>query len=306
LSKYLFFIYLFMMAVFVVIIQLAVYHGKKPAPQSSNPQEKRFTLLADKVKKTKEEFARAEANIASVRINEEFETMVGIPAGYFTLGDDSSGDFSARPARKIFLNAYSIDKYEVTFAQFYQFVSAADHRKPRLAGYLAVGSEGLPLLMNPFNPVVGVSWGDADAYCSWKKKRLPSEAEWEKAAKGGDQRRWPWGNEENPMNANFAGDKDGYFYTAPAGSLKNDKSPFGVYDMAGNAMEWVNDWYQENAYQTLSTMNPSGPSTGQFKVIRGGSWNDSIHRGEVITRFKMTPEYRDVTIGFRCAKVLDN
>ena len=289
------------MIVFVTVIYVAIKQGEKSPGRTSNSQEKAFTPLSEKIKKTTENFAKAEAHIKTVKINEEYESMVNIPAGYFTLGD-SSGDFSVRPGRKVFLHPYAIDKYETTFAQYYEFVGIVGHRKPRLAGYLAVGSEGLPLLMNPYNPVAGVSWEDANDYCSWKKKRLPTEAEWEKAAKGVNQQKWPWGNDENPLNANFAGDKDGYFYTSPVGSFKYDKSPFGVYDMAGNVMEWVDDWYDENAYKTLLTINPSGPETGLQRVIRGGSWNDSIYRGEAIIRFKMLPEYRDVTIGFRCAK----
>lgn len=290
------------MLVFVGIIQYSIYRGNKSSNPSLQQEGRKFVPLSEKIKKTKEAFAKSEENIRSVKINEEYESMLVIPAGYFILGDDSLGDVSSRPARKIYLNAYSIDKYEVNFAQFYQFISATGHRKPRLAGYLAVGSEGLPLLMNPFNPVVGVSWDDAREYCEWKKKRLPGEAEWEKAAKGETRRKWPWGSEELPMNGNFAGDRDGFFYTSPVGSFKNDRSPYGVFDMGGNVMEWVNDWYKENAYQTLETMNPKGPESGQLKVIRGGSWNDSIKLGAVINRFKMTPEYRDVTIGFRCAK----
>lgn len=289
------------MLVFVGIIQFAIYKGNQASVRSSQP-EKGFTPLSEKIKKTKEDFAKSEGNIRQVKTNPELETMVDIPAGYFTLGDDSSSDQSVHPARKIFISHFAIDKYEVTFAQFYQFVDQTGHRKPRLAGYLAVGSEGLPLLMNPFNPVVGVSWDDANDYCHWKKKRLPTEAEWEKAAKGEREQKWPWGNDEAPLNANFAGERDGYFYTAPAGSFKLDKSPYGVYDMAGNAMEWVNDWYQENEYQLGETIDPKGPDHGQLKVIRGGSWNDTIRLGEVVNRFKMSPEYRDVTIGFRCAK----
>jgi formylglycine-generating enzyme required for sulfatase activity len=289
------------MLVFVGIIQYSIYQGNKSS-NTAFQREKGFTLLSDKIKKTKEDISKSEENIRSVKISPEYDSMVKIPGGYFTLGDNTFGDPSTRPAKQVYLDTYFIDKYEVTFAQYYQFVDLTGHRKPRLAGYLAVGPEGLPLLMNPFNPVVGISWDDASAYCIWKKKKLPTEAEWEKAAKGETHQLWPWGNDENPLNANLVGDKDGYFYTAPVGSFKNDKSPYGVYDMAGNVMEWVNDWYSENAYQSFITQNPKGPESGETKVIRGGSWNDSILRAESIVRFKMSPEYRDVTIGFRCAK----
>ncbi len=161
---------------------------------------------------------------------------------------------------------------------------------------------GIPVLLNPYSPVVGVSWDDADAYCYWKGKRLPTEAEWEKAAKGIDQRKWPWGDEENPNFANLVGAEDGFRYTSPVGSFKQDKSPFGVYDMAGNAMEWVSSWFQEDYYQIMPVLNPKGPAKGENRGIRGGSWNDSILRAKTTIRFKTRPTYRDVTIGFRCAK----
>jgi formylglycine-generating enzyme required for sulfatase activity len=214
-----------------------------------------------------------------------------------------SGGYDEQPEKKISLAGYHIDRYEVTFAQFYNFTSETGHRKPRLVGYLGnVETEDLPLFMKPFYPVVGVSWDDAAAYCRWKGKRLPTEAEWEKAARGADQRKWPWGNQEGANYANLIGEEDGFRYTAPVDYFKQDKSPYGVYGMSGNAMEWVSDWYQEDYYRILPVSNPAGPASGNLRALRGASWNDSIDHARTTMRFKMIPRYRDVTTGFRCAK----
>ena len=242
--------------------------------------------------------------------NKEHEEMIFIAPGEFIMGNDE-GHFDQQPARKVYLDGFFIDQYETTFAQFYAFIAATGHRKPRLAGYLAVDSRQLHLLMNPSNAVVGISWYDAQAYCDWKGKRLPTEAEWEKTATGADQIKWTWGNEEEPGFTNLVGVADGYPYLSTVGAFARDRSPYGVFDMAGNAMEWVSDWYQEDYYRVAPVSNPMGserdgfrmgPGRVGFKVIRGASWNDSIKRAQSAIRFKAYPSYRDVTIGFRCAK----
>jgi sulfatase modifying factor 1 len=291
----------------MVMLFMGIYAGGGPADilkkesQNTTPS-KGFKPIAERMKTAKEGFKNAEQELKTTRLNPIYETMVFIPAGNFIMGL-RDGDYDEQPERKISLGGYSIDRYEVTFAQFYNFIEKTGHRKPRLVGYLGnVETEDLPLFMKPFNPVIGVSWDDANDYCSWKKKRLPTEAEWEKAARGDDQRKWPWGNQEEPGNANLIGEEDGFRYTAPVDYFKQDKSPYGVYGMAGNAMEWVSDWYQEDYYQILAVSNPAGPATGDYRVLRGASWNDSIDHARATTRFKMFPEYRDVTTGFRCAK----
>lgn len=290
----------------MVMLFMGIYVGGGPADILKQPENtppgKGFKTLAERTKAAKEGFKNAEQELNATRIDPIYETMVFIPAGEFVMGSRNGG-YDEQPEKKVSVAGYHIDRYEVTFAQFYSFMAATGHRKPRLVGYLGnVDTEDLPLFLKPFYPVIGVSWDDATDYCRWKGKRLPTEAEWEKAARGNDQRKWPWGNQEEPGYANLIGEEDGFRYTAPVDYFKQDKSFYGVYGMAGNAMEWVSDWYQEDFYQILPINNPAGPATGNYRVLRGASWNDSIDHARTTMRFKMFPEYRDVTTGFRCAK----
>ncbi|HTN43973.1 MAG TPA: formylglycine-generating enzyme family protein [Nitrospiria bacterium] len=300
-SKYLIGIYLALVIAILVIIQIGIRQKSGPHEPERQETEQGYTPLATKLAKVEEESRKAELEVKQAKIGEDFESMVFIPAGEFFMGSND-GSYDAKPVRMVYLDGFSIDKYEVTFAQFYQFIGLTGHRKPRLAGYLSASvTEDIPLFIRAMNPVVGVSWDDAVEYCQWKGKRLPSEAEWEKAAKGTDKRKWPWGNEERSEYANLLGD-DGAPYTAPVNQFRKDVSPYGVYDLAGNAMEWVADWFNQDSYRILPVSNPLGVSSGESRVIRGASWNDSIKRAQTSIRFKMSPEYRDVTIGFRCAK----
>lgn len=307
-SRYLTYIYLTVVVAFALLIFFEIRHGggRREIVNQSPPTE--FKSMAKQLEEAEQEFKKAEVQMSQIKIDPEYESMVLVPEGEFVMGSHE-GHATEQPERKVYLDRFWIDKYEVTFVQYYAFVHAAGHRKPRLAGYLGVETKDLPRLMNPFSPVVGVSWEDGVAYCRWKGHRLPTEAEWERAAKGTDQRKWPWGNEERAEYANLKGDSDGAPYTAPAGAFSKDRSPYGVLDMAGNIMEWVADWYQEDYYAMMPTRNPLGPEKGsqtahfnEQRVIRGASWNDSLERAQTTTRFKMNPNYRDVTIGFRCAK----
>ncbi len=300
-SKYLIAIYLVVVFSILAIIQVGIRQKSGPPVIGVQNEVKGYTPLAKKLEKAAEESQRAEMEVKQTKVDDEFETMVFIPAGEFTMGSDG-GSYDARPARKVYLDSFRIDKYEVTFAQYYAFIGLTGHRKPRLAGYLADSvTEDLPLFIKPLNPVIGVTWYDAVDYCRWKGKRLPTEAEWEKAARGEDQRKWPWGNEERSEYANLLGD-DGALYPAPVNQFDRDVSPYGVYGLAGNVMEWVADWYNQDSYRLVLASNPVGVQEGEHRVIRGASWNDSIERAQTSIRFKIYPKYRDVTIGFRCAK----
>ena len=222
------------------------------------------------------------------------EDMVKIPSGSFLRGYNGGG-FDEKLESQVMLDAYWIDRFEVTYGNYLAFVSATGHRKP-ISRYV----KHFEKLSAPMQPAVYVSWDDADAYCRYRGGRLPTEAEWEKAARGPSGFLWPWGNEDKHGWAN-TGNADPVEYTAPVGSFSNDRSPFGVYDMDGNAMEWVADWYQEDSYKDAQP-NPKGPPNGFYRVIRGASWETTGHETRLTIRLKMIPDFRDTTIGFRCAK----
>lgn len=225
------------------------------------------------------------------------EEMVEIPAGPFIRGTDSGG-FDEQPQRTIMLDTFSIDRYEVTNHQYQQFVLATGHRK---AGPPSRYAKSIGKMRGPNQPVVYVSWDDAMEYCRWKGKRLPTEAEWEKAMRGADGRLWPWGSQERLNAANWARVQDGFDVTAPVGAFRDDRSPYGVMDGAGNVMEWVGDWYSELYYKDAAEKDPPSPEYGTFRVLRGGSYTTTGGDFRVTSRSKMVPDFRDETIGFRCA-----
>jgi formylglycine-generating enzyme required for sulfatase activity len=230
---------------------------------------------------------------------EDLTPMVLIPAGEFTMGSTPrEGLADETPQRRIILDAFYIDKYEMTVGRFSKFLQAAGADVPE---YWNVAN----LDTDAEYPVVGVDWDQAQAYCKWAGKRLPTEAEWEKAARGGDGRRYPWGNEgPTPQYANFGkGGTFGYSKSlAKVGSFESGKSPYGVYDMIGNVWEWVADWYDKGYYQSAPEKNPRGPEKGEFKVIRGGSWAKVPLVVRAAGRNRAAPSSQTTSIGFRCAK----
>jgi formylglycine-generating enzyme required for sulfatase activity len=218
---------------------------------------------------------------------------VRIPEGVFTMGDDENA-----PRREIYTDAFYIDKFEVTVARYARFMKATGSLRPP-EGWEEADPERAPSL-----PVTGVDWDDAQAYCLWAGKRLPTEAEWEKAARGGDGRLYPWGDESpSPERANFANTSPKAYdggLTAP-GARPAGRSPFGVHDMAGNAAEWVADWYAAGFPRT-DRHNPQGPPSGESRVIRGGGRFDSGDRIAATRRYYARPDHRSEEIGFRCAQ----
>jgi formylglycine-generating enzyme len=225
------------------------------------------------------------------------DEMVTIPAGPFVRGT-ASGGFDEQPQRTIDLDTFSIDRFEVTNHQYQQFVLATGHRK---AGPPSRYAKSIGKMRGTNQPAVYVSWDDANEYCHWKGKRLPTEAEWEKAMRGTDGRLWPWGNQEKPNGANWARVQDGHEVSARVGSFSMDKSPFGVMDGAGNVMEWVADWYQETYYKESPDKDPPSPEFGTYRVMRGGGYTTTGSDVRITSRSKMVPDFRDETIGFRCA-----
>jgi formylglycine-generating enzyme len=224
--------------------------------------------------------------------------MVLIPKGEFTMGSNEHAD---EAKHQVVLDPYWIDKYETSNARYKEFMKATNHPAP------AYWDD--PRLSKPNQPVVGVSWTDANAFCRWEGKRLPTEAEWERAAKGpeGDNH-YPWGHNLDSRKANY-GQNVGR--TMPVDSYPEGVSGYGVYNMAGNVFEWVDDWYQPSYYQQSVALNPKGAeqgynyaNQGPVKVLRGGSWlapETSLHTSH---RFWNQPDNNSygVGLGFRCAR----
>ena len=230
--------------------------------------------------------------------SDEGRTMVEIPEGPFTMGTND-GDPDEVPAHPVYLKAYYIDLMEVTQKEYQRFEKMTKREKP----VIPVFEDDINKLLNPDYPVVAVTWNDAIAYCRWAGKRLPTEAEWEKAARGEGRRKYPWGNKFDQNYANVDGDEDGYQYLAPVGSYEVGRSPFGLYDTTGNVAEWVLDDYSADYYQKSPFRDPGGPEKDDvYKVIRGGSWRESRIGARLTKRFSAKLWRTDATVGFRCAK----
>jgi formylglycine-generating enzyme required for sulfatase activity len=243
---------------------------------------------------------------------QEVPGMVFVPAGEFIMGssdkdiDRYAQMFIYRPPSRfadekpqhiVYLDAFYIDKYEVTNAQYGEFMAATGHSSPPYWND--------KLFNQPRQPVMSVTWEDANAYADWAGKRLPTEAEWEKAARGTDGRFWPWGNEWDAgmLNGNDVGAIDGYIYSSPVGSFPQGVSPYGLYDMAGNVWEWCEDWYDENYYSYSPKINPKGPACGENHVLRGGDWSMNKDFTRCAGRVGISPG--SMLTGFRCAKSPD-
>jgi formylglycine-generating enzyme required for sulfatase activity len=239
-------------------------------------------------------------SIYKTLVGDDEREMVQIPEGPFVMGS-KDGDPDEAPEHQAYLSTYYIDKKEVTQGEYDRFIRATKRGKP----FIPVFEDDQSKILKPELPAIGMSWADADAYCRWAGKRLPTEAEWEKAGRGEGRRRYPWGDQFGAGNANVDGEEDGFKYLAPPGSFEAGRSPYGAYDMTGNVAEWVADTYKEDYYQKAPYRNPVGPEEGQHKVIRGGSWRETEHNARLSKRFQAKMWRTDSTIGIRCAKSAD-
>ena len=277
-------------------------------------------------------------------------TMILIPAGEVLMGSglfesivlENSRFFTfpnQRPKHKVYLDAYWIDQTEVTVGMFRKFAEFTGYRTtaeregwgrpwapgpkeaewPETPGVDWLHPQGPESTAEDNHPVVQVSWEDAAAYCDWVGGRLPTEAQWEKAARGPDGGRFPWGDEFDGTYLNYCDGRcpverwrdvtydDGYSRTAPVGSYPDNASPYGILDMAGNVWEWVFDWYDPEYYRRAPYLNPTGPATGEMRTQRGGSWYDGEPHGWVncLVRHQNPPTDRYEDVGFRCAVPAD-
>jgi formylglycine-generating enzyme required for sulfatase activity len=279
-------------------------------------------------------------------VGQDGAEMVLVPAGKFVMGLTSDEITSLlrnpkakgallkdeTPSHRVFLNAFYIDTYEVTNARFHQFVQATGYRtlaERGGGGQIRTGvktwaevsdanwrspiGQGSGIAGLEAHPVVQVSWHDAKAYCAWAGKRLPTEAEWEKAARGTDGRLYPWGKESDGSRVNFcdrncpfewqdASVDGGYGSTAPVGSYEAGKSPYGAYDMAGNVWEWVADRYDAGYYRRSPARNPQGPTSGAQVGLRGGSWLYGALAFRTTVRSGVPLDRRNDNIGLRCVQ----
>jgi formylglycine-generating enzyme required for sulfatase activity len=212
--------------------------------------------------------------------------MVLIPAGEFLMGRDMSPSkkpADEKPAHKVYLDAFYIDKYEVTNAQYEKF--DPEHQRSK---YSACND----------CPVTNVSWEEARDFCAWADKRLPTEAEWEKAARGPQNYLYPYGDTYDQTLA-----RTGRLW--PAGTMKVGSytaNGYGVYDMTGNVWEWCNDWYAADYYSNSPLKNPKGPESGRRRVLRGGAWNTGLKVSHTVNRYHDIPSIKFHSFGFRCAK----
>ncbi|MGE0820588.1 MAG: formylglycine-generating enzyme family protein [Candidatus Binatia bacterium] len=228
-----------------------------------------------------------EAKQPQVVAQKEEGGMMFVPGGEFLMGCNEEVDVECeedeKPKRQESVAAFWIDKTEVTVEAYRQCVAAAGCTEPDTGGR---GSCNWGESGRENHPINCIDWNQAQAFCRWAGKRLPTSAEWEKAARGTDGRIYPWGNEWDITKGNVYESYDGYKDTAPVGSFPGGASPYGVLDMAGNVWEWTSDWYRQ----------------GETRLIRGGSWVDLPRRARTSRRLGTTPISRNDDIGFRCAR----
>ncbi len=259
--------------------------------------------LASKKKYEETEVKRDEVMKKALAENRDKWDMVLIPAGDFIMGIEDQRD-DCKPAHTVYLPAFYMDKYEVTNAQYYEFLEyikkTGDHSKCRKDE--PPGKDHIPRQWqdthydNPDFPVTRIDWFDAYAYAAWAGKRLPTEAEWEKAARGPNGNWWPWGNYWDPNKGNIGTEQK------PVGSYEVGKSVYGCYDMAGSVAEWVADWYNPFYYSQGPSASPKGPEKDLRRVVRGGSRFGQGFLLRSTSRKSEQPNMYNKAVGIRCAK----
>ena len=287
----------FVFGAFALMISLLVYESYKA---------KQMKALASSIK-TEARPAPSSApsldySMYKTKIGDEGREMVEIPEGPFIMGS-KDGDPDEVPEHQVYLKAFYIDRKEVSQEEYARFAKMTKRTLPKIE----VFEDDQSKLLQPEFAAMSMSWDEAVAYCKWAGKRLPTEAEWEKAGRGEGKRKYAWGDTfmNGRANANVDGSEDGFRYLAPPGSFETGRGPYGIYDMTGNVAEWVADSYDEHYYQKAPYRDPKGPETGDLKVVRGGSWRETEHNTRLSKRFAAKRWRTDITIGFRCASDME-
>jgi formylglycine-generating enzyme required for sulfatase activity len=264
-------------------------------------------------------------------VNDGHGDYVYVPAGAFRMGDNfGDGESRERPVHVVELDAFYIAKYEMTNGEWKRFRDDPGYDDPKFWPQgRVVPKNQVPYWTDARNhgggtpnsdnyPLLGVNWDSAVAYCNWlsaqtgKRYRLPTEAEWEKAARGTDQRRYPWGNNIDHSYANYVGSNAfdtgsevGLYDGEQRGDLKthSNASPYGAFDMAGNVMEWCSDWYSRDYYSVSPRRNPKGPDTGAYRVVRGGTFFMEAFDQRTYARSAAWPSFQaHRMVGFRAVR----
>ena len=233
------------------------------------------------------------------------QEMVYFSAGEFEMGSPmGTGKKNEYPKHKVYLDAFYLDKFEVTFADFEAYLAAHSKKYPTITGW--VDRKARADLIN--KPIFGLQWKRCRNYCEWRKKRMPTEAEWERAARGSENRTYPWGNEPpDKTRANFGNCcfvRKGKVHKE-VGHYKKGNTPEEISDLGGNVAEWVSDWYDKKYYKKAPYKNPKGPKKGKYHVIRGGAWNSLPMYLRSSSRYGDSDAKDYYGIGCRCAKDAD-
>jgi formylglycine-generating enzyme required for sulfatase activity len=287
---------------FYIYKALSVQLARRKDPESSE----RYALKAKQLGIWDGGKLQAPQLLPDSLVNEvDGSEMVLISDGWVKMGS-TTGALDEKPVHNVFVQAYFMDRYEITNAQYQRFLAATGRKEPRYWRD--------PRFDRPDQPVVGVTFGDATAYARWADKRLPTEAEWERAARGEREAPYPWGTEPpgdqaGMLRACFSLDPTGSaskltgtMGPSVVGTFPDGASPFGILDLAGNAAEWVSDRYGDRYYAGSPDRNPKGPAVGSERVVRGGSWADGADKITVSIRGHQDPGAEDSTLGFRCAR----
>jgi len=290
----------------LIVLGAILFLGKRPSSETPTPEpppSEKVPAEVDTVEPT-EEIVRVETVVPPTDAPPPTEFtdsrgvgMVFVPAGNFIMGS-SQGLDDERPVHTVHLEDFYIDRYEVTNAFYRICVEEGACPPPGRTGSFTRDSYFENSQFDNY-PVVYVDWENARAYCQWRGMDLPTEAQWEKAARGTDGLTYPWGDDLVQSSANY---NDQVGDTTEVGMYENGRSPYGAYDMAGNVWEWVTDWYSNTYYLSTPLTDPLGPATGEYKVLRGGSWHDE---GVTITTtsrgWNQLEYFYNTDFGFRCA-----